>query len=157
MNTVFSPNQTVLYDIYALWNSTVQSLIEVAGIQYFIIFQRIPEILPGNSLGLNPSEAPLVLCLLSITWNLPQDDQLINNVAKGLLLKIEQVTKSLGLFRKYKYLNYAANFQNPIASYGSQSVANLRQVSKKYDPTGLFQTSVPGGFKLFNFPAVGGV
>ena len=153
MNTVFSPGLAVLQEAYHLWNSTVKSLVNVAGIQHFIIFQRIPEILPGNSLGLDPSEGPLVLCLLSITWNLPQDDQLVNNVAKGLLLGIEVATKTSGHFKSYKYLNYAANFQNPIASYGQGSVANLRQVSKKYDPTGLFQTSVPGGFKLFDFPS----
>jgi len=25
----------------------------------------------------------------------------------------------------------------------------MREVARKYDPTGIFQTQVPGGFKLF--------
>lgn len=109
----------------------------------------MPAVVPGNSLGLNASEGPLVLCLLSITWNKAEDDDLINRVAKTLISRIEQATKAAGLFQNFKYLNYAANFQNPLASYGQDNVANLRKVSKKYDPTGLFQTGVPGGFKLF--------
>ncbi|KAL8879214.1 MAG: hypothetical protein Q9198_003133 [Flavoplaca austrocitrina] len=33
---------------------------------------------------------------------------------------------------------------------GTQNVAKLQAAIKKYDPMGLFQTNVPGGFKLFN-------
>ena len=105
--------------------------------------------IPGNSLGLNPSGGPLVLTLLSITWNDAKDDALIDRVAKDLISRIEVLAKAAGLFNEYKYLNYAANFQNPIASYGPASLENLREVSRKYDPTGVFQDRVPGGFKLF--------
>jgi hypothetical protein len=35
-----------------------------------------------------------------------------------------------------------------IAGYGEESVSKLRATSKKYDPEGLFQKAVPGGFKL---------
>ncbi|KAK3178819.1 hypothetical protein OEA41_000956 [Lepraria neglecta] len=132
-----------------LWNSTVNSIESVAGIKHFIIFQRVPAALPGNSLGLHPSKGPLVLCLLSITWNSAADDDLVNHVAKTLIDNIERATKAVKLFGNFKYLNYAANFQNPIGSYGQKSVKNLQRVSKMYDPTGVFQTGVPGGFKLF--------
>lgn len=56
----------------------------------------------------------------------------------------------MGLQRKWIYLNYAERDQDPIGSYGSENVGKLQAASKKYDPTGLFQTNVPGGFKLFD-------
>ena len=146
---MFSPSGSILQEVHALWNSTVDSIRNVNGIQYILIFQRVPAVVSGNSLGLEASEGPLVLCLLSINWIQPGDDDHINNVAKTLISRIEQSTKAARLFHRFKYLNYAANFQDPISSYGAVSQANLRQVSKKYDPTGVFQAGVPGGFKLF--------
>lgn len=148
MNTVFSPSLPILNQVYNLWNTTVESLTKVAGIQYFIIFQRVPAAVAGNSLGLAESEGPLVLCLLSVTWNNAQDDLLVSRVAKTLIASIEQATRAAGLFNDYKYLNYAASSQDPLGSYGEQSVERLKLVSKKYDPNGIFQTRVPGGFKL---------
>lgn len=32
--------------------------------------------------------------------------------------------------------------------YENRSVATLQAVSRKYDPTGFFQRTVPGGFKI---------
>jgi hypothetical protein len=148
-NTVFSPSASILTDVYGLWNLTIDSVKDVDGIQHFVILQRVPAAMQGNSLGISASDGPLVLCLLAITWNRPGDDEFINNVAKTLLIDIERTTKAGGLFNRWKYLNYAANFQDPIISYGEASKANLQDVSKRYDPTRLFQTGVPGGFKLF--------
>ena len=48
----------------------------------------------------------------------------------------------------FKYMNYAAPFQDPLASYGEMGLQWLRQVSKKYDPDQVFQDLVPGGFGL---------
>jgi hypothetical protein len=49
----------------------------------------------------------------------------------------------------FKYMNYAFTFQDPIASYGQVNKAKLREVGGRYDPEGLFQKGVSGGFKLF--------
>ena len=70
-------------------------------------------------------------------------------VTQGLLGQIETATKAAGVFNAFKYLNYAAGSQDPISGYGAASKSNLQSVSKKYDPSGFFQTGVPGGFKLF--------
>jgi hypothetical protein len=53
------------------------------------------------------------------------------------------------VFHPYKYLNFAASFQDPLASYGGIELRRMKKVARKYDPTGVFQTQVPGGFKLF--------
>ena len=147
-NTVFLPTSAIIQQIHQLWNSTIESIKDVPGIAYFLIFQRMPVVKPGNALGLEGSEDPLVLCLLSVTWTQAQDDATITSVIKTLIEKIDQATKATGLFHRFKYLNYAAFFQDPISSYGPASKAQLQAVSKKYDPDGFFQSGIPGGFKL---------
>jgi hypothetical protein len=54
----------------------------------------------------------------------------------------------LGVNRNYICLNYAAPFQILSRAYGPINVAHLKAASQKYDPHDLFQTGVPGGFKL---------
>lgn len=53
----------------------------------------------------------------------------------------------------FVYLNYAFDFQDPIGSYGEKNQAFLQETSKnyRYNPEGLFQKGVPGGFKLFKW------
>lgn len=46
-------------------------------------------------------------------------------------------------------MNYASAGQPVIEGYGEENVRFLREVSRKYDPKGVFQRRVPGGFKLF--------
>lgn len=38
--------------------------------------------------------------------------------------------------------------QDPLASYGPESVKKMKAAAKKYDPFGVFQKLVPGGFKI---------
>lgn len=152
MNTVFHHSDSIIEDINQLWSSTVDSIKSIPGIAYFLIFQRLPHIQAGvNWLGLDDAanEDPLVVCVLSVTWNDAQDDSTIKTVTQNLVDHIDQATKAAGLFRDFKYLNYAASFQDPISSYGATNKGHLQSVSRRYDPTGFFQNSIPGGFKLF--------
>ena len=149
VNTAFRPTAGIIQQVHQLWSQTIDSIKNVEGVAHFLIFQRLPAIYPGNSLGLDPSDNILVLCLLSVTWTNPQDDSLISRVTQKLIDDIDQATKAAGLFKSFKYLNYAANFQDPTGGYGTKSKAELQAVSRKYDPTGFFQTGIPGGFKLF--------
>ena len=148
MNTVFHPTAAIIEKVYQLWSSTIDSIKHVPGIAYFLIFQRMPVVISGNALGLEASDDPLVLCLLSVTWTQVQDDATINRVTQTLIEDIDRNTKAAGLFYRFKYLNYAAPFQDPISSYGPASKVQLQAVGEEYDPEGFFQTSVPGGFKL---------
>lgn len=138
----------MIQEVYQIWHSTLDSIKKVAGIAYFLVFQRLPAIVPGNSLGLDVSDNLVVLCL-SVTWSQVQDDETINTVTQALIDRIDEATTAAGLFHPFKFLNYAASFQDPIASYGPANKAQLQTVSKKYDPAGFFQRGIPGGFKLF--------
>lgn len=77
------------------------------------------------------------------------DDEVIQKWLQAIVGKHESMLRSKGLYIPFKYLNYADKSQDPFGSYGPSNKANLQAASRKYDPNGLFQTSVPGGFKLF--------
>jgi hypothetical protein len=102
----------------------------------------------GNSLGLDPSTGPAVSVLLLTYWTDRSDDHRILVAMKGALEGIRAQAVEKGTALDFVYLNYAFSFQDPIGSYGAKNKQKLQEVSKKYDPDGLFQRGVPGGFKL---------
>lgn len=65
-----------------------------------------------------------------------------------MMTRVKAVTAALGTDKPYIYLNYAYPGQDPIKGYGQEGVKLLREASKKYDPKGVFQNLVPGGFKV---------
>ncbi|TKA77900.1 hypothetical protein B0A55_03342 [Friedmanniomyces simplex] len=145
----------MMSEIFNIANTTVQALIGVPNIAYSLSFQPEPTIITskaasrgGNSLGLSAADGNLFNLLLTVSWDTQADDALITTQAKALFDQAETYAKQMGLYNKYLYLNYAAPWQDPIAGYGAAIVAQLKAVSKKYDPLGVFQTQVPGGFKL---------
>lgn len=62
--------------------------------------------------------------------------------------EIEAYAKSVDGNVDFRYLNYSDSSQDPLRSYGKENVKKMREAAAKYDPTGIFQTRVPGGFKV---------
>ena len=142
--------------IFDIANATVQPLLNVQAAFYSLSFQPIPTIITaksapdgGDSLGLDPSGGNLISLLLTISWASASDDDLVDTQAKALIAQSEAAAQKMGKSHRYIYLNYAAPWQDPISGYGAANKAQLQAVSCKYDPLGVFQRQVPGGFKLF--------
>lgn len=140
-----------------MWKVNASLIDTVPGLVYNMLNQHLLPIvmgkspaLDGNSMGLEPSEGPLVMTLLSITWDSASDDAAVMSDAKALMEQIEAAARASGVYHAFKYLNYAYARQDVFDGYGRVNKARLRSVSKAYDPTGVFQTAVPGGFKLFS-------
>ncbi|KAL8626231.1 hypothetical protein Q9189_008083 [Teloschistes chrysophthalmus] len=163
-----------LQSVFDIANETLTARFAKApGLIYALAFQPLPSSItvhgartastPGsnnnttapNALGLSPSTGPQVLALQTIQWALPTDDAAINSAAREIWQRADALAQRMGLRRPWLYLNYAAQDQDPIASYGADSVERLKAASRKFDPNGLFQRNVPGGFKLF--PGGGGI
>jgi hypothetical protein len=105
-----------------------------------------------NSLGFAADEAHvnnLVFLQIVFTFDGAEATDGFDEGLKDLIDAVEKLTKAEGVYHPYKYLNFAAWFQDPLGSYGREQKQKLRQVARKYDPTGMFQTQVPGGFKLW--------
>ncbi|KAI0481794.1 hypothetical protein F4859DRAFT_476025 [Xylaria cf. heliscus] len=103
----------------------------------------------GNVLGLDPGLGSLVSILFLTFWENKEDDERIVSHLREALDEINRDAATRGTLIPFKYLNYAATFQDPIGSYGGINNERLQNASRKFDPDGLFQTGVPGGWKLF--------
>ncbi|KAL2681426.1 hypothetical protein Neosp_009037 [[Neocosmospora] mangrovei] len=102
----------------------------------------------GNMYELEGANEPLTNVMLTIVWEKEADDKEVTALLKSLGTEIEALAKQHGKFVPFKYMNYANEEQDVVASFGEESVSFLKQVASKYDPEGVFQTLQPGGFKL---------
>ncbi|KAL8710037.1 MAG: hypothetical protein Q9220_005308 [cf. Caloplaca sp. 1 TL-2023] len=152
---------------FAIANATLTSTLashKIPGLIYALVYQPLPSIITshslrtgGNALNLSsPStssggQESQVLALQTIQWSSPLDDSVIRNMANSIWSQADSLADEMGggMRREWLYLNYADKSQDPLGSYGAGNLERLRQASRKYDPRGVFQGMVPGGFKLF--------
>lgn len=156
MNTTVKADSATLIAASEKYIAALDPLKKCEGITASLTLQPYPVSLlekcvsgGGNSLGLAPSDGPLVSVLLLTWWKSKDDDEKIISSLRSVLDTIDKDAEDRGTAVPFKYMNYAHDFQDPINSYGEENKAKLQEVSKKYDPEGLFQKGVPGGFKLF--------
>ena len=90
-----------------------------------------------------------IVLLLSALWADSGSNALVEKTARQIGQKVNAAANTIGVFRDFQYTNYADSSQRPLASYGMQNLQRLRDVSREYDPKGVFQIQVPGGFKLW--------
>lgn len=101
-------------------------------------------------LGVDRIKGNAILLVTAIqveTWQLAQA---IAPKFKAGLAEIEAYAESLGAGVDFRYGNYCDGSQNPFSSYGEENIRHMKEVSQKYDPDGIFQLRVPGGFKVRN-------
>ncbi|KAK8043985.1 oxidoreductase [Apiospora rasikravindrae] len=101
-----------------------------------------------NVLGLDNRSGSLVISLLTVSWTESTDDERVQNAGRALIEAIDKGLKEIGAHDPFVYLNYAAPWQDPIASYGPGNVEKLRKVADEVDPHEVFARQVPGGFKI---------
>lgn len=155
-------NVTVKADVETLtsggdiWCEGLESVKDAAGLMCSYTLQPYPvsqlektRTAGGNVLGLAPGNGPLVNVLLLTYWTDKSDDERVIAFMQRALRRIEQNADARGQLVPYIYWNYAFSHQKALQSYGEGNVQKLQEVSKKYDPRGLFQKGCPGGFKLF--------
>jgi hypothetical protein len=105
----------------------------------------------ANSLGFLPDshkETAHVLLLLPNYWSSPKHTSAIERAAQDAITAVDELTAARGFRVRFRYMNYASKWQDPITAYGSDVVEQMWRVSGKYDPTGVFQMKTPGGFRL---------
>ncbi|KAI9671566.1 MAG: hypothetical protein M1817_003618 [Caeruleum heppii] len=153
----FVNDAAMLGKIFEYGNETLQRLLDppVANMTFAISFQPLPTAITsraaatgGNALGLDPDDGPLVIALLTVSWTDPADDDRVDYQAKKLFELAGYEARRRRRDNDWIYLNYAAKWQSPIKGYGADVARTLADTSKKYDPEGVFQRWVPGGFKL---------
>ncbi|KAI1329153.1 putative oxidoreductase [Xylariaceae sp. FL0255] len=151
--TTFLPAQAMTQAAFSIWNGAVQGMQDIKGLNWSISLEPIPPSLyqggaANNVLGLGDRTATLVVCHSTQTWQNPADDDRIRAASTAYVTAVEKAAKDLDAFDPYKYLNYAAQWQDPISSYGAASLQRLRKLQTRVDPHGVFTRRVPGGFKI---------
>ena len=88
------------------------------------------------------------MLLLSAFWSSTPANAFVQQMAQKVMRKANEAARDVGMLHDFVYLNYANQAQNPILTYGRENVASLKAAATRYDPHGIFQRQVPGGFKL---------
>lgn len=104
----------------------------------------------GNVFGWNDGNLPADAILFEsrATMTSPEQEGVTNQLMASAVARIQAFAAALPDYPTYLYLNYANAEQDVLGSYGEASVAFMKDVSARYDPTEFFQYRVPGGWKL---------
>lgn len=81
-------------------------------------------------------------------WEDPSEDELFESHAQKLRDDLSTYAASVDAENPFIYLDYADISQRPLESYGVENVAKIQDAAAKYDPEGVFQHMMPGGFKI---------
>ncbi|KAI0153289.1 putative oxidoreductase [Xylariaceae sp. FL1272] len=151
--TTFLPTSAMTQAAFSIWNDALQGMRDIKGLSWSISLEPIPPSLykggaARNVLGLEDRTSTLVVCLSTQTWQNPADDDRIKAASTAWVTAVDEAAHKLGALDAYRYLNYAAQWQDPIGSYGSASLERLRKLQARVDPHGVFTRRVPGGFKI---------
>ncbi|KAI0879524.1 FAD binding domain protein [Hypoxylon argillaceum] len=90
----------------------------------------------------------LIMTICSANFNRSADYAYVSGAVQQLLSDLTSAAKGLGIYNRYIDMNHAMAGQDPLASYGAKSLGFLKTTAIKYDPKRIFQTLMPGGFKL---------
>lgn len=102
----------------------------------------------GNMLGLERIKEDAVLFIIVVEGDTPGFYDMAHPLVKEAVDDLEAFAKSVDGDIPFRYLNYCDGTQDPLGSYGADNIRKMKAAAAKYDPTGVFQTRVPGGFKL---------
>lgn len=151
----FKNDADVIKEVYAISGRLLEPVKTTKGLNWIVMFQPLPTIISehseargGNIMGLDRAKGSQVLFLLFVQWDDEADDAAIQGASSKLINQVRKMTVERRKDNDWVYLNYANADQDPLGSYGAKNVEKMKRASKKYDPDGVFQKLVPGGFKL---------
>ncbi|KAL3953922.1 hypothetical protein ACCO45_011878 [Purpureocillium lilacinum] len=107
------------------WQESVPAIENVTNVVWSLSLEPLPPAIYKkgaslNSLGLADRSKALVVTLLTAMWTDKADDGKIEAAARKMFQDIEADARSLDEYDPFVYLNYAAAWQDPIASYGEK-------------------------------------
>ncbi|KAI1103312.1 FAD-binding domain-containing protein [Jackrogersella minutella] len=109
------------------------------------------EVRGGNMLGLeNLAEDCVILVIAVELGTLELMKEVGEPALETMLGEVEAYATSLDKNAGFLYVNYCGGSQDPLKGYGEENIKKMKEVAAKYDPTGVFQERVPGGFKISN-------
>ena len=151
--TTITNDPATIAKAHATYRDGARAVRNIKGAMWTMVFQPLhPTWLrkgQPNPMGLQdcPDE-PLLLVSYTVSWYKSSDDSIMHEmVCKGIEI-IEQFAQERGTGYPYRFHNYCGEWQDPFEGYGKPGKKYLQDMSRKYDPDGLFQNGCVGGFKL---------
>jgi hypothetical protein len=120
------------------------------------VFQPLPTLFGqrsveagGNAMGVEKQAHDGVLFLATTMMRTPEQEAFAYPKVKAWIEAVKKFASTIeGGNLEWTYLNYADRSQDPIKSYGKESIKKMREVAAKYDPRQVFQKLCPGGYKI---------
>ncbi|KAI5841760.1 hypothetical protein DFP73DRAFT_515533 [Morchella snyderi] len=152
--TIIAKDEELMAELHTIWKESLELLnpylaSSVSG------FVPIPDTAiaagfakGGNSMGFKPDDKNLMNVFFFYAWTDATFDDIVASACRDFIAKSSRAAKRRDSFHPFQYLNYASEDQDPIASYGKESVKALTKLQKEYDPMGVFTKLVKGGFKI---------
>ena len=152
--TTYYLHLPLLHQTYDLWQRSCDAVRDYEGIVWSMSLQPIAPVIIARSPflqdvipTLSPDSKPIVVAQLTGTWKDSKDIAAIEAIALTLINDIDVAARKNDMQTGYIYLNYAHAGQNVFGEGRRREW--LREMSRHYDPEGIFQRCVLGGFKLF--------
>ncbi|KAL8906216.1 MAG: hypothetical protein Q9171_006359 [Xanthocarpia ochracea] len=150
--TTVKNDHATLMEIYAAYKRGAEAMRRVRGMTWTLTLQPLLLAMmrkgQPDSQGLATRTESLVIVLFTVVWKDTTDDELVDQTTRGIIRQIDQYAASRGTADTYRYLNDCASWQRPYDGYGAENKRFLQDMSRAYDPNGLFQRACVGGFKL---------
>lgn len=152
ITTTVRTDHATLMEIYAAYENGAKVMCRVRHMIWTLVLQPLFPVMAKKSqpdvLGLGTRKEPLVIVLFTVVWKDVADDELVDRTTRGIIGHIDRYAASKGTADPYRYLNDCDSWQSPFDGYGADNKRFLQEMSRKYDPDGLFQRACIGGFKL---------
>ncbi|KAI1181437.1 FAD-binding domain-containing protein [Nemania serpens] len=151
--STYAASPKLLIDLFKTANETVSSMQVPPDVNWSIAFEPLPTIFTKrgagkNVLGVSEADGNGLILLAGTIWTDPSSTKFAQAMGPKIVKAMDATAAKAGGLHRFKYLNYADPSQDVFGSYGEENLAFLRATSRKYDPHGVFQKKVPGGFKL---------
>ncbi|KAL8907981.1 MAG: hypothetical protein Q9171_005643 [Xanthocarpia ochracea] len=143
-----NPDSATYFQLFKIYETAMTRLASVEGIFVEFLIQPHPVTNGTNLFGLQAGKTDDVMVDMTSAYTHKADDALVRQVLEELVNQQKQLLKKSDYLIDYLYLNYADISQPVLQSWGESNIDKLRAASKKYDHKGVFQTQVPGGFKI---------
>lgn len=149
------PDVPLMEAFHKKWQDMIAIIRDVSGLTFSFGYHPLTKAMlessagaGGNAIAIPPLDGPLFVVLVNPGWNLPKDDSRVFKTVGNFVADLRKLATDNGLLHRYIFANYAYQKDDCISGYGQESIIKLAETSKKYDPEGIFQKGVPGGFKL---------
>ncbi|KAH9883543.1 6-hydroxy-D-nicotine oxidase [Xylariomycetidae sp. FL2044] len=121
----------------------------------YVTIQAMPTILAkhsvekgGNVIGMDRETDNALLFQMQHWCNSVDEEAGARTRITAMIKDIKAYTEEVGIDVEWVYMGYADGTQDPLGSYGQENIQLIRDAAARYDPEGVFQHRVPGGFKI---------